>query len=304
MSSLHYTYSDTFKHTIISTYGDHGATWLKQLPDIIEQCKRQWQLSHLTPYTHLTYNYVLSGKMNNMPIVLKLSCGHQAMEQEIAALTAFKAYGCVDIIAYNIELGALLLPCIIPGDPLSALFPHDDVMATGIAAHLMASLHKAPIAQGALFPTLDKLLPTFDKDFEELAPFIASAKVLKRKLLQASSEPVLLHGDFHQDNVLLSDSQNWIAIDPAGIIGDPCYDLAIYIRNPLTTLIALPNAQEIILNRIERFAAHTGYDRQCIADWTYLQAATSAYWSKEDGLDATNHIIFLRTLSLCSGTMF
>ena len=161
---------------------------------------------------------------------------------------------------------------------------------------MIRTLHQAPIPTSFTFPTLDQLLPQLTDEPRALAPFIGHAQALRKQLLSTQQKTVFLHGDFHHSNILSSDAQQWVVIDPDGAIGDPIYDLAVYIRNPLADLIELPNAQALIQNRITDFAALLSHDAQRIYDWTYLQAVTSAYWSIEDGLDATKHVKFLTLL--------
>lgn len=295
-NSTNFSYSNTFAHTIISTYGTKGSQWLESLPTIIKECINQWHLSELKPYQILTYNYVMSGIMHDAAIVLKLRCSHTELEKEVTALEAYNGYGCVKVLAHNLNLGAIILERAIPGESLASLFPHDDEKATRIAADLIRSLHQSPIPNPSFFQSLEQTLPYFKATLTLLDPFITKAQELRKQLLTTQQEKVLLHGDFHHGNILSSANHQWLVIDPEGIIGDPLYDLAVYIRNPLTELIAFPNASTIISNRINDFATLLGYDRQRIYDWVYLQAASSAYWSIEDGLDITRHIAFLTLL--------
>ena len=292
-----YTYNDIFARTIFIVYGKRGIQWLAKLPAIISQSIDRWQLTDLKNYANLTYNYVLAGTMHNRPIVLKLRCDHAELEKEVAALHAFEDYGCVRVLSHNKALGAVLLERVVPGGSLGSLFPHDDVDATRIAADLIRNLHQASIPEGASFSTLEQTIPTFNKEPEELAPFIAHARLLRKQLLATQSKRVLLHGDFHQDNILQSGDNHWLAIDPEGVIGDPYYDLAVYMRNPLKELVTAKNIQTILINRITTFAVLLEYDRQRILDWTYLQTVTSAYWSIEDGLDVAMHVKFLNILN-------
>lgn len=292
-------HNDTFADTITRIYGLKGTRWLAQLPELIEQCAQEWSLTKLQPYPLLTYNYVASGLMNShIPIVLKLRCDSDELNKEIAALSTYAGDGCVKIIMYNQASGALLLEQIVPGDPLSSLFPHDDKKATDIAIQLVQKLHRTSIPTNKSFPLLENVLPDFTKEPPSLIPFISHARKLKQQLLSSSSNHVLLHGDFHHDNILLGPHNNWVVIDPEGIIGNPIYDIALFIRNPLKQLIHESTASTIILNRIHDFAAHLGYSPQEIYNWTYLQTITSAYWSVEDGLDTTNHCMFLSMLEL------
>jgi len=308
---MHYSYSNSFAHTITSVYGSKGAQWLEQLPQLVTQCAVEWQLSALQTYPTLTYNYVLFGMMNDMPIVLKLRCDTAQALQEAAALKAFESFGGVKLLAHNAPLNALLLERVVPGTPLSDLFPDEDACATRIAAKLVKMLHQAPIPETHSFPSLEQVIPDFAKDPHPLAPFIAHARTLRSRLLstqpkQKQSSPAgeikfLLHGDFHAGNILLSSNNDTlVVIDPEGILGDPLYDLAVYIRNPRTELIANPQAHVIVKNRINSFAQLLGYDAQRIYDWVYLQAVTSTYWSIEDGLDVSEHVAFLTLLQKIS----
>ena len=285
-----------FEDTITNTYGIKGTQWLASLPIIIERCALQWNLSALKPYPNLTYNYVMSGMIDHKPVVLKLRCDQTELQQEIAAVEALNGYGCVRVLAYNLNYGAMILERAVPGESLTTLFPHDDQKATRIAADCMQALHKAPLPESSLFKTLEQTLPHFTKTATALDPFIIRAQELKKQLLATQQKNVLLHGDFHSGNILSSDHNQWVVIDPEGTIGDPLYDLAVYIRNPLTELVACPDALIIISNRINDFATSLGYTPQCIYNWTYLQTVSSAYWSIEDKLDITRHIAFLTLL--------
>ncbi len=296
---MQYTYSDTFAHTITRTYGAQGIQWLTQIPTRIEQCAAQWNLTELNPYPHLTYNYVLSGMMNTTPIVLKLRCTQESLEKECAALNAYHGYDVAQLLAYNINLGAMLLERAIPGKQLTSLFSQNDSDATRVAAERIRILHQAPIPSSYKFRSLETLLPTFTDEHKLIAPFIAHARTLRKKLLTADHTQIFLHGDFHQGNIISSGDQ-WIVIDPQAAIGNPLYDLAVYIRNPLIDLIQTSHAQKLITNRINDFATILGYDAQQIKDWTYLQAIASAYWLINDGLGASpeafHHATFLEIL--------
>ncbi len=296
------TYTASFAHTITSTYGTKGSEWLSSLPTIIQKCSNQWKLTDLKPYPMLTYNYVMFGMMNSTPIILKLRCNPTDLHKEVAALEAYNGYGSAQVLAHDLNLGAMILERALPGETLASFFSDNDQKATTIAADCIRLLHQAPFASNSLlFQSLEQTVPDFKSTLTALDPFIKHAQELKKKLLTTEQEKVLLHGDFHQGNILSSAHENWIVIDPEGIIGDPIYDLAVYIRNPLTELLACSDPLTIINNRITTFATTLGYEPQRIYDWTYLQAVSSAYWSLEDGLDITRHVAFLKLLEQMDG---
>ena len=43
----------------------------------------------------------------------------------------------------------------------------------------------------------------------------------------------LVHGDFHHHNLLSSDGADWVAIDPKPMLGEPEYDVAPFLWNPI-----------------------------------------------------------------------
>ncbi len=289
---------DEFKQGIIIRYKEVGRKWLDQLPHLVNQCAQKWSLTDLEPVDDLTYNYVLSGFQGANHIILKLRCSvydRVLIQREVDALQATQQYRAVTLLAYDQDLGALLLQKIIPGTTLAGMILSDDKQATQCAVKLLQQLHTVPLVSDAKFSCLNDVIPHFEYNFAILAPFTSKARHLRELLLK--NEPythvVLLHGDFHHGNILLGASHTYYAIDPEGMIGDPGYDMAVFIRNPLTTLITMPHIKEIIINRIKIFSDYFGYDAKRVCQWVYLQAFTSAYWSLEDGEKVDRHGAFL-----------
>ena len=235
--------------------------------------------------------------MKDRPIVLKLKCDGRELEEEVIAIKAYNGLECITLIDYNLSFKAMILEQAIPGKSLSSLFPDNDKQATQIAANCIRSLHTATIPPNIQFKTVDQIIPHFKHRMALLAPFMNYAKELRESLLKAPFQEVLLHGDFHPGNIVSTANNKWIVIDPEGIIGDPLYDLAIYIRNPLIELMKSKDPLKVVTDRINDFAKALNHPAQQIYEWCYLQAVTSTYWSLEDRLDVTQHIAFLNLLN-------
>ena len=77
----------------------------------------------------------------------------------------------------------------------------------------------------------------------------------------------------------------WLVIDPKGFIGDPIYEVAAFIRNPIPELLDSKNAASIIDNRVKRFAEIFEFSLQRIFDWCFVQAVLAWIWVLEDGGD-------------------
>ena len=111
-------------NNITNLFGEKGTLWLNNLPEITNKLSEIWNLSELTPYNNLSYNYVLKGfqtrKNKKYPIALKISCEQKMIQDEIAALKHFHGHGSVAIITDNLKHHALLLEQVIPGTTLKS----------------------------------------------------------------------------------------------------------------------------------------------------------------------------------------
>ncbi len=287
--------SETFTTSIITRYGDKGRQWLKQLPALIDTCAKKWGLTGIQPFPELTYNYVLFAKQGIADVVLKLRIDIPLFEQEVAYLRYYQGPECVALLDYDNTLGAMLLERIMPGTPLMEFVRQGkDHQATIIGMHLLQKIQKS--SEDLSFPDLETLLPRFERNFPELDRYVYNAAFLRDALLSSTKKKVLLHGDFHHGNILADKHGVWCVIDPEGLIGDRLYDVAVFIRNPLTFVNIAADPESYIKERISLCASLLGEEYQRVYDWVYLQTVTSAYWSLEDGLSATKHLKFLAAL--------
>ncbi|MBV6457890.1 MAG: hypothetical protein HONBIEJF_01010 [Fimbriimonadaceae bacterium] len=85
-------------------------------------------------------------------------------------------------------------------------------------------------------------------------------------LLNTSPDPVFLHGDLHHENLLLSEADGWVTIDPKGLVGDPAFEAIAWLRNPLESQIAI----DLLDARLDFFEARFGWDRWRMMAWSYV----------------------------------
>lgn len=269
-----------FTTNIINLYGDQGKVWLRDLPKIIHKLAKEWDLSALKVACNLTYHYVLSGFQKDQPIILKLGLDIEGLKQEAEALTAFTGFGVVRVLGKR--EGALLLERVSPGVSLTSYFPEKGDEAILITCNVMKKLHQAPLV--GQFASIENWLCVLDKDLEIPNYYLQKAHQLKETLLKTSTEPVLLHGDLHHDNILQKGSE-WVVIDPKGVIGEGAYEVGAFIRNPIPDLLALENAPSILTNRFFSFSKELNLDIQRIKHWCFVQAVLAWVWALEDGAD-------------------
>ena len=272
----------TFQSNIISIYGEKGKIWLNELPQLVSETSSKLDLRDLKEVPNLTYNYVLSGFQDGNNIILKLGLDNEGLKQEAFALKCFAGCGAVKVLAEDEDM--LLLERAVPGMSLKEYFPTKEKESIEIACGVIKKLHQASISAAHNFPHIKDWLTALDKDWPIPDGYLQKARKLRDELLQTSKPDVLLHGDLHHDNILQND-EDWLVIDPKGVIGEPAYEVAAFIRNPIPELLNHADAPNIIHNRVTRFAELLELRSQRILDWCFVQAVLSWVWAIEDGCD-------------------
>ncbi len=274
---------NSFEANMIGLYAEEGQAWLNQLPQIRQKLSTLWYLHSLKPHPHRSYHDILMGFQKNTPIVVKIGFDREALKREILALQVFQGHGVIPLLDHNLEWGALLLERVSPGQTLHTFFPGDEAKTLAIATSVIQKLHQAPLPSSG-FPTLADWLTDLDQGWNIPDLFLNKARHLKNQLLKTSSNPVLLHGDLHHDNIL-SHGTEWLAIDPKGVVGEAAYEVGAFIRNPIAALIDNSNTLSLIQTRTEWFAQSLGFDLERLHAWNFVQAVLAGVWALQDHLD-------------------
>lgn len=275
---------NTLRKNIISIHGLTGKIWLSQLPEIVKKYSDTWKLTHLEALKNLSHNYVLGGVRNHQPVILKLSLDIHGLHKETLTLEAFADYGAVTVLEQ--QPGALLLERAIPGSSLKAFFPDEDLNAVSIICKVIQRLHQAPIPAQAPFPHVNDWLTALDKEWNVPIHYLKKARIIKEFLLKTSASDVLLHGDLHHDNIL-KNGDEWVVIDPKGVIGEPAYEPAAFIRNSIPEPLDDRNQHTFITNRINAFSKNLELEDHRIRAWCFVQAMLAWVWALEDKTDPT-----------------
>jgi streptomycin 6-kinase len=281
---------DTLRTNIINIYGETGKKWLLDLNQTIKVLQKYWNLKEIESVNNLTYNYVARAlDYKNNHVILKIGIDKKNINDEIKALKYFFNNGSIGLLDYNQEYNALLLEQAIPGITLKSLYPQkfDFVMDNFLLT--ISKLHNHSLPQNNNFPSVEYWLESIDKVKSNEIPknLLDKAIKLKTSLLSSMKNEKLLHGDLHLDNILQNDNE-WLAIDPKGIIGDVEFEIAAFdfIANS-----ELCDATSVMLNeRIERIANKAKLSVQRIKDWTFVRLILSAAWSIEDKGDPSKAI--------------
>ena len=271
-----------FARRIERTHGDEGMAWLGRLPSLISECERRWSLSVGPPFAALNYSYTAPARdIHGAGVVLKLAVPDRFVAAEIDALRLFEGDGAARLVDGDESLGAMLIERLEPGALL--LDVDDDREATSVAAGLMTRLRK-PVPPRHRFHDiwewmqgLQRLRSAFDGG---TGPFPASlVERAEAHLRNPSGEKAVLHGDLHHYNVLSAEREPWLAIDPKGIVGEPEYEAAAFLRN---NLLDRPEPGRVLSMRLDRIAEEAGLDRERMIGWGIADRVLSAWWSYEE----------------------
>lgn len=97
---------------------------------------------------------------------------------------------------------------------------------------------------------------------------------------------LLLHGDFHHDNILQNRNGSYTIIDPKGVIGDPVFDLPRFILNEFddddeVTPTLQSKVSYIITVLAERLHIPTHVLKKCL----FVEMTMAVCWCAESGAD-------------------
>lgn len=290
-----------FPEIILALHGDVGRQWLVSLPALLERYAQRWDLTIAAPFENLSYHYVAPARRAyGTPVVLKLGVPNDELRAEMAALRHFAGQGMVRLLEADDENCAMLLERIAPG---KSLWQADDDFATARLLEVMSKLWQ-PHHGNYPFKTVADWGQGFARLYERHygatgrldKGIVEKGEKIFFELLVSSAEPVLLHGDLHHDNLLSAARAPYLAIDPKGVLGEPCYEVGAFLRNPLPGLLKNKNPRKLLQRRVDMIVEHLGFERQRVLGWGFAQAVLSAVWCDEDSVDCGEQVLVVANL--------
>ncbi len=252
--------------------------------DIWSDLKNKWNLEQKDEPIKTAAGIVVFVESGNTPYVLKVFNKYSDEFLSEKVLQHYNSNGSVKLIKKTEN--AILIERALPGNHLKDLsICGNDESATRHFCDVVRKLHYNNSTLSG-FPTISDWGKGFDlylesKNNQIPKLLVNEAKQVFFKLAESQENPILLHGDLHHDNILLDKKRGWLAIDPKGVIGEPCYEAGAYLRNPAE----YPNiytSKEVILKRINIICELLNYDKKRIIEWSFAQSVLSGIWSVED----------------------
>jgi streptomycin 6-kinase len=273
------------RHTV-EAFGQAGADWLRELPSLVADLARRWNLTVGASFD-LSYSYVVEAhRSDGTEAVLRVGAPGDECARQIRALRLYAGKGACRLIEADDDRYAVLLERLRPGETLVGLARTDDEAATHVGAAVMRELWRQapeessfrPIPEG--FSAFERHRSAHGGPGPLPAALFELADALARELLDSEQATVLLHGDLHHYNILSAERAPWLAIDPKGMIGDPGSEAGPFLLNPHQDVaIWDPNLQG---RRLDTLSEELRYDRSRLRDWGIAHAVLSVCWSVED----------------------
>jgi streptomycin 6-kinase len=272
--------------------GPDWAEWLDDLPQRFADVLDDWELTR--DGADLWHGFCsLVAPVHTAdgdPAVLKVSFdGDQESLHEALALQHWHGDGVVRLLRADPHRRALLLERLHRRD-LTGLW---DIEACEVVAGLYPRIHRPA------FPQLATVTSYVEGWLHNLADMTADTPVPRRLVEQALSlgrdlvaDPAsvgrVVHGDLHYENVLASDREPWLVIDPKPMSGDPHYEPAPMLWNRFDELV--DDVRGGVRRRFHTLVDTASLDEDRARDWVVVRMVINAHWSVEDAVRADRRL--------------
>ena len=206
-----------------------------------------------------------------MAAVLKLGMPHMEGADEIQGLRFWNGDPTVQLLEADDELGAMLLERCQPDDMLRS---EPEEKWDRVIATLLKRLWRRPAQHDVPhFRHLSVMLESWSHETMAQAQHWPDAGLVRhglqlfQELSKPSPEDKLLATDLHAANVLRSEREPWLVIDPKPFVGDAAFDLVQHLHNCEARLHTDP------VGMVKRMADLAEVDAERLRLWTFARAA-------------------------------
>jgi streptomycin 6-kinase len=260
----------------------------RQPAAMLEELTDRWSLRTGPPFDHanVTCSWVAPVvRADRAPAVLKLGMPHMEGAHEIQGLRFWNGNPTVQLLEADDDLGAVLLERCQPGDMLRS---EPEVKQDLVIAALLKRLWRRPPPpdEPHRFRHLLEMLESWSIETLAQAQHWPDSGLVSEglRVLKTLAKPAptdkLLATDLHAANVLRSEREPWLVIDPKPFIGDKAYDLVQHLHVCEARLHADP------IGMVNRLADLAEVDAVRVRLWTFARAAA-------DPREAWNNLLWM-----------
>ncbi len=276
------TVPEVFARATAAREGNAGRAWIAALPDLVKDLCERWKLAVDGPPMHGYLSLVVPVRRGDEPCVLKISWADEATTGEAAALVAWDGRGAVRLLKVEPSLDALLLERLDGSRSLSDVRIEE---AIGVAGHLLR--HLAIHAPAGIRPLCDvagelaRNLPGRWERYGRPIPrhWLDQARDLASQL-GASAGTLLVNYDLHYANVLASEREPWLVVDPRVVAGDSEFGVAQLLWRRLEDI----EAQDGLRHHFAVLTEVAELDPALARAWTVVRCVDYWLWGVSIGL--------------------
>ena len=276
----------------------HEPEWLAALPQLAEECAKQWTIRLEQP-VDTQYSLVVPAG----DFVLKLHAPSDVeAHPEADALAAWEGNGAARLVARDEARHALLVERCVPGTRLWDNDVDEAAVVSGLIPRLqvdVAGHHRFPLLATAA-DRWNERLPTWyaegGRPFDER--LLEHALDVYRTVDRSAS--VLVNQDLHGANILAAEREPWLVIDPKPLVGEREVEASGLLRNAASAMHLLDGWADLGAN-VSRWLdalVDLGFDRDRARGWGVAHNLAWAWeerrgWSVEH-VEVANRILNAR----------
>jgi streptomycin 6-kinase len=233
--------SEGCRQRLVGHYGAAALKWVEEAPGLLQAAAARWGLS-LVDYHDAGHASVVSTAVDQKRrrVMVKAWTDPGRYQHEVAALRHWAGGPAVEVIATADDLCAAALE-MVGQEPGGRGRPVGELALVAEALHRLQAFGRRRSLAG--FPLLadylqDEVAPRVWKRLrdQDLGQWRPVAQAGLQALREANGghpdgigEQTLLHGDLYRENVLFSDAQQPVFLDPLPMLGSAAFDWAFWV---------------------------------------------------------------------------
>ena len=271
-----------FAKATITREGDVGKAWIAALPRTVERLCQQWQLVMTGPVMHGYTGIAIPVQRGEEACILKVYWRSSDTDSAPVALKIWNGRGAVHVLAYEPEIGAVLMEKLDPAHSLEAIEIGDAVRIAGRLLRRLAV--PAPMHMRTAAELAANMVQNMGQRWENYGrPF--SRQLLETvcgwaEQLGPVSETLMTDYDLHYIDILAGQREPWLMIDPKPLVGDPEFSLAQLLWTRLEDMEATQGLEYHFHAFVEAAELNAALARK----WTVVRCADYWLWGLTVGL--------------------
>jgi streptomycin 6-kinase len=272
--------------------GEVGASWLRALPDIIEELESRWSFVAGSPFIGGTDGYVTRALgTDGTESVLKIAIPGAEFQDKVEVLVAADGRGYVKLLSHDALLGAMLQErlgvCLLD----EAFAPERQIeilcatlrQAWSVTPWVPVTVTDATLKAVQLSEMIQRLTAELNHGVSRRVIDRALEYTERRRAAADPARCVVVHGDPHAGNALRVRSarpgaeSGFVFVDPDAFAAEPEYDLGVVLRDWSAELLD-GDASAIARRYCALLANASGFDERSIWEWGFIERVSTGLY--------------------------